>query len=359
MDILPFLPYAAAFRPSIQELRKLQLSFADVLEPCDAINDHLNSPSNLQNMKTTYPFIIDDSTARYFLWAVMLDSNSDAKYSLLPLDASRLTKPMMDMCDSARTFVMHLLQDAGCAEFYMFMAQFITWCRENWVQRVNLISNTHLYYDQRARYYASGELGRFESRVLAVLGTPLEQRDPSEWRTHEYLHASMIVNLDKLNLFKDRAPVDMDKVNAQRAKYANPSDTNPTVASGRCLKSYCYFLVMQDLLDMSSVEVWVRALAAKCGPCDALPQLLERMNFMAILALLEDFSEEHLMLAQTWIFEIPLIRLLRTEYQIQVARHGVQKVREEWLGDPPRLATHMCRVHAYLWNELYAHLLLD
>ena len=121
------------------------------------------------------------------------------------------------------------------------------------------------------------------------------------------------------------------------------------------MKSYCYFLVLQDLLELSSVEVWVRAIATKCGPCDGLPELLEKMHRVAILELVE--CEDHLLLAQTWIFEIPLIGVLRDQFKLLIAKVGAREAHESWKKSPPTLATHLCKVHAYLWNELYVQLL--
>jgi len=331
-------------------LYELQLKCLGSSDPCGDIIKMLSDEALMASLYDTYYYITNRETARVFLWAVMIDSNPTAKCALLALDAAQMPASMAELQTSARALVFSACNDGGALQYYDFMSRFQAWCDEHWTQRRMLLSYTHLYYDQRHRQFQCGKLKKLEERVLAVLGVRLQQKDASEWRSHEYLYASLIIKMDacKDKFFLNMKSVDLDQTKALLDQFTFPTDENEHVAAGRCVKQYCNFLVFQRLLPISAIRE--RLLSFK--PSGSIPVFLDRLHRTTLKLLVEGRSDN---VAPTWLFEMPFVHAMRDDLRKFESKAGT---REGWAQRLKPLIDQLCRVHGFLWNDFLIQLIL-
>ena len=334
-------------------------------QTCEVINNAMKNEQFMLDLKKTYDIQNDD--ARVFLWAIMLDTNIDAKYSLLPLhECQQFPKGLESLCTFANWFVSGCMQGSGLLEFQYFKNAFHEWVSTHWLKRSTLVKFTHLYYDQRRRYYVLPmDLERLQERVTAVTGVPLQHKGDDEWRDVEYAYASLLTTVNNKKFpYEGMKDIDQQELKAVVSQFAHHGDPAETNASGRYVKSYVNFIIKHKLLPESVTKLWLSEHLGKAGDVVSLSEFLDGLHQKVLLQLVEDDKEELLLMSQTWLLEVPMIRALRKLYKWEIksiASTGVSDAavcaHNTWSESPPEIAVQICKVHSYLWNDYYYVLL--
>jgi hypothetical protein len=334
-------------------------------QTCEAINDAMKNEQFMLDLKKTYD--IQDDDVRVFLWAIMLDTNVDAKFSLLPLhESQQFPKGLHSLCVFANCFVCGCMQGSGFLEFQYFKNAFHEWVSTHWLKRSTLVKFTHLYYDQRRRFFLLPlDLERLQERVTAVTGVPLQHKGDNVWRDVEYAYATLLTTVNNKEFpYIGKEDINQEELNAVVSQFAHREDPAETNASGRYVKSYVNFIIKHKLLPESVTKMWLSDHLGEAGDVVSLSEFLDGLHQKVLLQLVEDDEDDHLLMSQTWLLEIPTIRALRKLYRREVkimSSSGVSDAavcaHNKWSATPPEIAVQICKIHSYLWNDYYYVLL--